>query len=338
MKNTKNKKLRLLLCAVMAIVLAVSSLSLFSVSAESGKKETYAFFEISDDESTITSSGKTYTRFGLSSAMKYEPRESVYCYYRDVDIRHGDRVIPHSLESSGDGILVARDGTDVIIYLSDTAKANINELIGGKASKYRIEKGYKTAVIDQNFADSLSSYASDNKGNAEQVEVSRLRNMEIYTIRTFDASDSICIDVACIYKDSNGDLFYLNITELDNKYFDADGNISYRQGTLDVVPIKAVFGDAVSGAINKMRNVDVDETIEYDLIDGFDSEFGNTLVPLFWPAYIIVGFLAPIPALIFGIVNSLRKKKGYSKAWIALAILGALWIVTSLLILLCFIL
>jgi hypothetical protein len=126
--------------------------------------------------------------------------------------------------------------------------------------------------------------------------------------------------VGAVYRLDDGKDYYVHYLSLGNQYFDAEGNFSYRSGSVSLT----VLGEDLSRELDKVREQVVPNGYTYYEYE--DSETPLFSETTFWVLYSIMGFVAPVPLFILGLVLSYSKKPGYPKYWRILSVIAALWI------------
>ena len=122
----------------------------------------------------------------------------------------------------------------------------------------------------------------------------------------------------------DGAYYYVNYLTLGNQYFDADGNFSYRSGTVGLIALNSAQSATVQGAVESQSyryaeyEWEDDEWIDDDVSAGF-----------FWVMLVLFGFLMPIPFLVIGLVLPNSAKRGYPKYWYVLAVIAVVWMILA---------
>ncbi len=129
----------------------------------------------------------------------------------------------------------------------------------------------------------------------------------------------------------DGKYYYLNYVNLGNQHFDADGYFSYRSGEVMLTRAEA-YDSGVKEALSPLTEELVPGTIE-GTIDG--TVYSDELsVILFWIGFVLLGFAAPVPFFVIGILLSRPSRVGSPRYWLILSYIAAAWFALSALLLL----
>ncbi len=293
-------------------------------------------WEVSEDGKTIVGGGKTYKRFSVEDIYKFDPIEE-YEYYNEVNLPLDgyEYATLSSYAKSGDVIWADNGSGKVWIYATEEAIDSIEHFFYSAPKSFQLfeaeeslnYRSYPTLEDIDAFEELRKSGVT-----AMAVRVSDLRDAPCYTICTYDEYGVFRYACCAIYEYEDG-LYYLNYLDLDNSYFDADGNFSYRSGAVTLTRLEEHVKETAEELINGMEYVPYTYTYEYDESDDYfeDDPVYNeiTSVVLFWIAYALLGFAAPIPFLVFGYTFPKSERRGYPKYWYAVGIAATVWIVSA---------
>ena len=302
-----------MLCILLTAVLPAAATK-DSAEAPEGARE----WELSSDGKTLTSDFEIYYLYVLPVGY-YLDYHTYYGYANSTNMY--SRVASYAR----DGGFVWIEKNSPTLYATKDAAKDLDAFLEGEASKYRLadaEYGDTSLLTAQTFA-SLEALASAGK-NKKTTEVSALRDAERYDLTAHDKTDTVATVYGAIYV-IDDTYYYLGYRELGNQFFDADGNFSYRSGSVSLVPLDSQLSETLSQVIDGLDY----ERVTYAYEDG---EAGNELeggletVSAFWCAAVFFGLLLPIVPLVMGLVLPHSKKRGYPKYWYALAIAAGLWI------------
>jgi hypothetical protein len=134
-------------------------------------------------------------------------------------------------------------------------------------------------------------------------------------------------------------MYYLNYDRLSNEYFDADGEFSYRRGSVDIYEVNntEMYG-AILDAEDNMR--DTYKGVEYEddsafLGDlGFDVDGKIVSLVIFWFIFVAIGIILPVWPLIKGIKNSRSDKHARKRYWLFASLASLVIIVIDVVIML----
>ncbi len=311
MKMTK-KILSLVLLAVML----VSALSL-SVSAE-GKDSCFEWMLSRDESTLVRSDGKTYEYYSMDNDVFLDPS---YIYSFENEVKLGD-IYGYSPDSE---IVWIEDDDEYYVYFYATQRGRemLYAFEKGDYSEYRLEdiESAKSAAVTERFIMALED-ATKGVVDGINVDVSSLATYPAFELYAYDTTDTLCTAIGRMFViDEN--YYYLHYASLDNSHFDANGNLSYRQGNVTLVKLSGELKATVSGA---MANMSIRyPSYEYEVdSSGYESAF--------WTFFIIAGFVIPMVLFIMGFALANSRKRGCPKYWYALSILAAVWILISIII------
>lgn len=313
--NLKRRLCVLTLCAVLL-------LGLFSVgvSASDGDLVTWSFDLYS--KTMTRSDGKTFYQYDYNGQFDIDPI-SVYRYKTPCDLGYVSAASPFS-----EVIWIEGNNGYIHIYATDTGYSEIQRYLNGNGTvcKLRDTSGTYAAKIDTDTVELLNASGKDVLASTVTVDVREIENAQRYELYVCDASETFSYLNGVIYADSNGSLYYLNYLTLGNQHFDADGNFSYRQGTVELVVLDKSTAATVAISIDNMEEEETQYTVEGDGAFGSDEE--NSFLGF----CIFVGILLPVPFLVIGLTLPTSKKRGYPKYWYILAAIAAAWILLSVIL------
>lgn len=316
MKKTVTKALSIIILFSLALL---QCLSLTAFAEEDGATE----WMLSDDGSTLMrSNGKTYYFYSDTSSLELDP-STVYEFTNPVEYGY-------IYASSPASEIVWVEDTyygEPYLYATDKGMEQLAKFAAGSIGSYRLcDQNGKTAMIDADTVKLLNESGTEVLAKTVEVEVSTLKDTERYDLYAYDESDTFSILNGAIYKDGSGALYYLNYLDLGNQHFDADGNFSYRSGTVSLVVLE---GDTATTVAISLANMEEKE-VEYVYEDGAYTAMGEDV---FWVYFLLIGFIFPIPFLIIGLVTANSSLRGKPKYWYALSVAAGVWILLSILLL-----
>ena len=320
----KKTVLNRIFCVFAAVLLLACTLALpISATKESATPpEGAREWDLSEDGKTLTSGFDVYYLYTLPVGY-YLDYHTYYEYANPTDTYAG--VVSYEK----DGAFVWLTKSTPTFYATEAGAKSLDAFLEGEIGKYRLNDAantYKnTSALTAETVDALEALTAAGKSK-KTTEVSALRNAERYDVTAHDKTDTVATVVGAVYH-MDGVYYYLGYQGLGNQFFDADGNFSYRSGSVDLVPLDATLTETVEDAIDQLDY----ERVEYEYEDDeYDSSplFGNKedSISAFWCATVFFGILLPIAPLVMGLVLPHSQKRGYPKYWYALAIAAALWI------------
>ncbi len=261
--------------------------------------------------------------------------DEIYCY--SDDLYHpllSGYYTPYSRKDNDDVVWFYAD--DYLVYATETGAERLDALFSSPAS-YRITNDYGyIADLDKSRIESYEAARESGDRNVT-YPVSALRNCSMYLLNAMDGNNCLGYVYGAIF-DLDGLLFYLNYPSLDNSHFDAEGNLSFRQGELTLVQLSEDEIISLRSVIDSMEVYDYEFGIERQ--DGYQdsTDYQRLIVTLFWILYALLGFVAPIVFLIPALTMPKKKRYGKPKYWYLLAAFAAAWVILALAILLIMIL
>ena len=314
------------------ITILISVLSL--VSCGLSPIELYDW-EISDDESMVWNEDREYYRYDLPIGYKVDFRPS---YYFEGDWE----AIIYNVESyARDGEIIAlysSYASEEYYYATDVGKASIDALIAGNYESLKLYYEYCTSDIGIDTLELLGDLDISGAPGRE-IDVSELRYLERYDVRAYDSTGCVYYVHGALYE-YEGATWYVNYDKLSNNHFDANGNFSYRNGTVTMYPIyeSTVLGRKIEDAKGNLTEIDDSFIYEEDDLASDDEqvEIDPELSAKiwFWAVYVIVAFALPAWPLAVGFVNSCSPKHGRDKWWRMVSLGSLIWIIFGIAIML----
>ena len=278
-------------------------------------------WELSDDETELYYGSKTFTL--------YEP-------YFPLTIV-GDRVYGYdyalndyrSVDTNDRNAVYAEVG--VLRYVTEEGTSALDRLMEGEAASYMLAlvSGACTPI-----ANDLVTMLTKAPEDAEKrtFDVRDLENALYYRLLGVEAYGFYGCAYGAVYK-YEGEFYYIHYMDLGNQCFDADGNFSYRRGTVEGVKLE---GDLVASLHTVGQNmtfypleyIDLGENGNFD--PGTDDLFSARSA--FSTGMVFFGIMAPIPFLVIGLVFPRSHRKGYPKYWYILAGVAGLWMLLAILL------
>jgi hypothetical protein len=326
-KIFKVKAISLLLAALLMLVpLLLTSCSDENVGYEWG---------VSGDEERIWNEMNSYYRYDLpvGYTVKFNPT-----YYFDDEVGSGyyeDTYHFASYERDGDIVRVEYDGY-YTYYVNEEGAASIDALVAGDKSNAALYNSGSMADMDTDVVTMLDSLASASSG-AKEVEVSVLYDATRYDIRLYDSTGCVYRIYGALYRYEGG-LWYVNYDKLSNDHFDAEGDFSYRRGSVQMYPIDE--NAELSQMIDNVRYnlVYIHTTYIYEE-DEVDTEPENEPIDpelsargWFWLIYSGLAFALPVWPLLVGFSNAASRDHGRNKRWMYLSIGAGVWLILGIII------
>lgn len=318
--------------ALSLVLFAVLLFSLFTVGAYAEEGEAYSW-DMTTDEGTVWNEDREYYRYDVpfGYTVDFNPN-----YYFADEIEYSVLFSYNIMSYARDGEIIAIYDVDIYdyyYYATEEGKASIDALVGGNYTTARIYDGGYAAVIDKTVVDSL-----DKLNTGVEVDVSELADLDCYQIRTYDSTGAVYYVYGALYE-YQGKMYYLNYDRLSNEYFDANGEFSYRRGSVTVYQVNdtAVFGKILDAEDNMSWFTEGSE-FEDDsafLVDfGFDVDGRIVSLVIFWFLFAALGLALPLWPLFKGLENARSDKHGKKKYWLIMSLAGAVVLVMNVVIML----
>ena len=332
MKN-KNPAKKIFLVLISAIVL----LSIFSFSAfaddgdESENKSTV--WELSDDGKTLKGDDTVYTRVDLPAGYRVDfSSEYVYASEIETDLFEYGSCTPVSPQKNRKVVCLVNYREDTYYtYVTHKEKTSLQFFFNNVISKFRIQNpnnSMQYTEFPETLILHLDNLARSDEQNAEFSVHSLKDNLYVEFIGR-NQSDYMSTTFGAVYK-IDYEYYYINYTKLDNEYFDADGNFSYRSGNVSLTKID----DGTVTKIQDYKNSMTEHSYEYEYEEP-DTDFGldeTGAKVLFWIIFVFFGFLVPIAPLVVGFLFARSEKRGNPKQWYLVALLSLAWMILSLIL------
>ena len=219
------------------------------------------------------------------------------------------------------------DGT----YIDEKGVEALDRLMEGEATSYMLASVHGAcAPISNDLVTLLTKTPED--AEKRTFDVRDLENALYYSLLGVESYGFYGCAYGAVYA-YEGEFYYIHYMDLGNQCFDADGNFSYRRGTVEGVKLE---GDLVAELhtvgqdmnFYPLEYIDAGEEKNFDdTADYFDSARSAFIVGM-----VVFGFMIPTPLLIVGLVFPRSAKRGYPKYWYILAGVAALWMALSVLL------
>lgn len=292
--------------------------ALLSVTVLAGEAE----WSLSYDEETLTFGTYTFDLYDPLFPVRLVGEKAYYYNYALEDYR----AVETNAESNA--VYASIKGT---VYAADKGAEALDRLMDGEAASYMLALvPGACAPIANDLVTMLTKAPED--AEKRTFDVRDLENALYYRLLGVESYGFYGCAYGAVYK-YEGEFYYIHYMDLGNQCFDADGNFSYRRGTVEGVKLE---GDLVAKLHTVGQNmtyrpleyIDAGEEKNFDdTADYFDSARSAFVVGM-----VVFGFMIPTPLLIVGLVFPRSAKRGYPKYWYILAGVAALWMVLSVLL------
>lgn len=281
------------------------------------------------------SDGDIYTHYELPTGV-FVSFENVYIYGRTIDVEAEFGTV-HSLVESYEraGDLVTLDGArgEKLLFVNEAGKTAVNDFLAGEIGRFSVwtdsSFSLSTTAADEELFTRLDAALAD-RVDVSSFDVTVLGTAQRYDLVYSDATGSLHRTHGAIYL-FDGSLYYVNYDALDNSYFDADGNFSYRRGTVDAHLLSGELHDLALATFAKLEEISPEYTYEeFEVLPEGSADgliFGNFGVVAFWIVFSVLGYL--VPALCLGASAFMLVRRG-KRRWIITASIASVWMILAL--------
>lgn len=191
----------------------------------------YSKWKITPDMSEITENGRYNQNFALAETLVgYELAGRFVEFYDEPYTRDYGYFSIYSSDLNSDVFFLMGGDSPLFIYSNNGLPDYIYEFThNGIISGAKI---HDAMDVDFNRDITLEELAQlDALTASEEFNVTELNGKVLAELKVYGAKGMLARDRGAFYS-INGETYYLNFDALDNSYFDADGNFSYRKGTV----------------------------------------------------------------------------------------------------------
>ncbi len=336
----KNKKLSFfivsLLIALQLLTLGTSAeISESAPTKQATADSEYVNWAYSASSDMLIGGTTEYYRYERDYLLTVDP-DTVYVYENGIMISGMENTPMDDVYAT---IQATSPGSDIVWAYHDVADRTeifatkegtrlLDELLDASTPpNMRLDKGTNNSSwLDSDTIHMLSGLNITQ--DVLNIEVTRLTKEHQYTLYSFDASKA-CRYIQGYIFNYAGYLYYVDYASLGNNNFDADGNLSFRSGTVNMVKLSGELSSAMYQAIDDLEYRYVDYTYEYTEImfsGGNDSEFSLGIFVFF---YSILGFVIPAALAVMGLCLAGSRKLGRPRYWLILSGIAVVWILTA---------
>lgn len=289
--------------------------------------EDYTEWTVSQDEKTLIIGDKTYELYTgyLSLNDKILPEEKFV--YGD-EYGYSDLYLKRNMENEDIMVLTVSAYSYSIerIYVNSEGKKALDSFVDKNYSLYRISSSYtKYSNTTKGWIDLLDG------GTVVKLDVRSLQSCQSYYVLGYDSTGSIAHTVGAIYN-LDGAYYYVNYDILPNNYFDANGNLSYRQGDVNAYKLNTAQESDMEEFTYRMDYFDI--RFESDTTPSFEGAGRGFFIFIFVFVTALFGFIIPLVPVIIGTIRITKQKTKNPKRWLLMLIACTLWIVVAICLLL----
>ena len=344
-----------ILKTLVVIFVAVSLFAMASCTMGSDSVR-YAEWTLSEDERTlgcVDIDDKEYTYNFVGMGENLALVGELYIYQGYVENSYGELLTPFAPGKDSDVIFLS-DWYDldsrgnVYIFVREGATVTdeyVNYLMGASDRTALYLTGEREQGIFSDAELSTLRASVSDVSLLKEIDVRTLRGTLIAEVFAYSADRCLVRAEGAIFE-MDGEKYYVDYRALDNSHFDADGNFSYRSGTVLAERLAAEKKESVERVMNRTVDFRIREEFEegrYTEQEPDSVEDGVlTLVIL----TLILGLCIPLVPIGYVVVYAVTEKKR-SRAlgltprklptplWVMLAG-GVLWLLAAIVLLIIF--
>jgi len=340
------KRTKVLFTLVFAITLIfallVPTFAASSEPIEASPDDSYKYVEwtLSDDGEVLTGD-KTYYKTNVHPGYYFDIY-SLYHYQNTVESKNGKLSLVTNYEDRNVIIASNRIGNEYV-YVTEEVKLSLDEFykvdkVKQEASLFLYTENNYLFYKDSEMLGRLDSLAT----TPVEKDVFDLYDYNKTYIKAYDDTRCFYTTVGCVFSMGEEKL-YVDYTKLPNNCFDSDGNLSYRQGTVSVMPLDDASAAALQGVKTTPNIYEFEYSYYYEsnevginldnVISGAEAAIIVIIgIVIFYAVLIVIGLVLPIIPLVLGLLLPHSKKLGKPRGWYALALSGIAWIIAAVIL------
>ena len=304
------------------IILSFSFVCLPALAAEKEDgAQSYEWY-YDEERGILKNSDREYSRVELPVGYRAYSKGSIYVFENYYYEYYSDL---YSYERQGE--IIWEDEDADVVFATEIGKSCIDALIGGDYSNFALFVGDMTSDLDTDFVARLDGLTKSN--GALPINVRDLSPLGENQIRAYDATSSVYYVYGAVHEYSGG-YYYVCYDQLPNSNFDANGNFSYRRGTVYAYKLD---GELLSEFEKALRSVEYKKIYTYEADDlGGEPLIPYRVVTLLQLGVVLAVIGYALPAIIG--VLSLRRAKStvpeHKKLWYITAGAAGAWVALSI--------
>ena len=277
-------------------------------------------WHLSQDEQTLIYD-VAYTRYEMDMHYVWLRPHGLYRYEQTVDMRDQKylTVAQAILQKDEENLVLCQDTvwlygampTPVAVYVNDQGAERLDDFVAGNYAQYVLAtgswSGSSEAYPDYDMIESWT----DSKPDVE-VDVTALDGLDSYELLGYDATMTVARRLGRVFDLGNA-YIYVQYDNLQNNHFDAEGELSFRQGTVPAYEISDADAIDLNRALaNSIPYDNGFETQEIPLT-ATDGMVGSILMLLMLSPFTL---LVPLAVLILSIIMLCVRRERNKKRWI----------------------
>lgn len=289
----------------------------------------YVEWNLTTDGQTLTGGGNTYEYYGTYNETEYEITRVLGAYYYENNAWFdGSSYSVRSCEKNGDIFMLSAYEKPSRLYVTPKGKKVLDAFFNGENLKYKIWTSRVEAAEFEGIVFELLQKKYQFGDNFQTLDVTELKHWNSYELTMHDELFFFTRAVGAIHIDYSGQAFFIDYESLGNQYFDADGNFSFRKGTVEALVVDQETLKYINETKSNAEYLDTDYEWEDSGIY-YSEEEALSLTPVFYIGLIILGFVFPLPFFVCGLIFPHIKKFGKPKYWYIMSATSAAWILAS---------
>lgn len=288
------------------VVISLVIFALFLAGCTTGDDYIYSDISVSEDGKTITikapdeSAVDTFHYLGVVPNGEVYGKKFYYHSYADMPDGYASDVFSPLAQKN---ILYIESGSDIYCYAKQgdaEASGTVADFLEGKYSSISFANldQMRECVLTVSERTAFERVVSGNV--VENVDVRTLKDNLFYDVMAYDFYGVLSVRVGAVFKLGN-DFYYVDYESLPNSAFDADGNLSYRRGEIDMERLDGNKLTLLNNIMGRQKRIENTYTHEEGLYVGEDEE--DTIedaLPVVICVVVLVGILLPlIPGAIY---------------------------------------
>lgn len=285
-------------------------------------------WDLSLDGETLTCGNRVYHRYLLPPGEYFRPALRLI-HEVDIPTYTGASLELVTAEGNEDYVFLcdyAKDLYPIRVYVTDAGARQLDRWCRGAYSRMTLldvtSNPDQEAPLPENLAAQL-----DAAPITAEIDVMTLQDVPRYRIMVHDETGNLQHPHGEIYLRHDG-YYYVNLDALDNTCFDAEGNLSYRSGTVPMAHITGILRQDVAVVLDNREEISYPYEYLSDYLDDGSEQQGDptALLLILTVISLLLGFLLPAALLIVALVKALSKKAAGRRRWYLLMALATAWI------------
>lgn len=283
-------------------------------------------WEMAEDGTWIHYKQITYTYYDAPAEWHILPERALV--YDDPIVWNGTEYQVYADKESASILwLLDQETQEILLYTTDTGRLLLEDYAQERNVHYYLAQNITTSRCRRSLLPTTTFETLNHltSSSAITVDVRDLRTLTRYDILMYDKTEVVYRVCGAIYEKQGGFL-YVDYRALNNTYFDADGNFSYRSGHITATSFTAKEGEFLDACMGSMTEFHTKYIYEND--NGFTLDEESNVaaqIAVFWVFFVLIGYILPIAPLVVGLIMPRSAKHGYPKRYYVIALLAIVW-------------